>query len=117
MRLNKKHTDSLSEVLDIEELKKAKDIISDEAVRGWSVFDKDGVEVLSENVSETVTAVCSNAIDLTSKIGVELNESDEKPTMTFTKGLREMQAETFSQANMIVLRDKNTAGRETRHVR
>jgi len=118
MRLNKKHSDALSGVLDTEELKKAKDIILDDAVRGWSIFDHDGVEVVSESVSETVTAVCSNAIDLTSKIGVELNESDEKPTMTFTKGMREMYAETFNKANMIVLRDKsNNSGREARHAR
>ena len=118
MRLNKKHTDSLSEVLDGEELKRAKKIVSDATVRGWSVFDKKGVEVLSENVSETITAVCSHAIDLTSKIGVELNETDEKPTMTFSKGLREMHAETFSKANMIVLRDKsNATGREAHHAR
>ena len=116
MRLNKKHTDKLSSVLNSEELKTAKNIVLDDAVRGWSVLDRDGVVVLSEKASETVTAVCSNAIDLATKIGVELNESDPTPVMAFTKGRREMHTETFSKASMVVLLDKSTgAAREARH--
>ncbi|MEO1536758.1 MAG: hypothetical protein AAFR73_03435 [Pseudomonadota bacterium] len=92
--------------------------MADDAVRGWSVFDANGIEVESEGVSETVTAVCSNAIDLASKIGTELNEMDVRPSITFLKGAREMHAETLGTANMIVLRDNAGGGRkEVRHGR
>lgn len=118
MRLFKKHTDALSSVLDGEEVKRIKNIVADDAVRGWSIFDAEGIEVISEGVSETVTAVCSNAIDLASKIGDELNETDAKPSITFLKGSREMHAEALSTTNMIVLRDNAGGGRkEVRHGR
>ena len=96
MRMFKKHSDTLSAALDSEEISKIKDLIGEDAVRGWSVFDHDGVELASESVSETVDA----------------------PTLTFMKGLREMQAETLGKANVIILRDKfGSAGREVRHGR
>ena len=118
MRLFKKHTDALSSVLDGEEVKKIKNSVADDAVRGWSVFDENGIEIVSEGVSETVTAVCSNAIDLASRIGSELNETDVKPSITFLKGSREMHAETLNASNMIVLRDNAGGGRkEARHGR
>lgn len=118
MRLFKKHTDALASVLDGEEIKRIKNAVADDAVRGWSIFDADGVEVISEGVSETVTAVCSNAIDLASKIGTELNETDVNPSLTFLKGSREMHAETLNTANLIVLRDNAGGGRkEMRHGR
>ena len=118
MRLFKKHTDALSSVLDGEEVKKIKNAVADDAVRGWSVFDADGIEVISEGVSETVTAVCSNAIDLASRIGAELNETDTSPSITFLKGSRELHAETLTAANLIILRDNSGGGRkEMRHGR
>ncbi|MEM6385002.1 MAG: hypothetical protein AAF718_02075 [Pseudomonadota bacterium] len=116
MRLFKKHTDALSSVLDGEEIKTIKSAVADDAVRGWSVFNADGIEVISEGVSETVTAVCSNAIDLASKIGAELSESEIRPSITFMKGSREMHTEALRTANMIVLRDNANGGRkEVRH--
>lgn len=118
MRFAKKESDAVAAVLDAEEMKRAREIISDSGVRGWSVFDRDGVIVYSQGVSETAVAVASNAIDLATGIGSELNESDTRPTMTFMKGAREMHAETFARANMIVMREKGSAsGRESHNVR
>lgn len=118
MRLFKKHTDILSSVLDGEEVKKIKAAVADETVRGWSVFDADGIEVISEGVSETVTAVCSNALDLAAKVGAELSEPDVQPSITFLKGSKEMSAEPLGQANMIVLSEKSSGIRkEVRHAR
>lgn len=118
MRLFKKHTDILSNVLDGEEVKQIKNAVADDAVRGWSVFDAEGIEVISEGVSETVTAVCSNALDLASKIGSELSEPDAKPSITFLKGSREMSAAPMGRANLIVLSEKSSGLRkEARHAR
>ena len=118
MRLFKKHTDILSSVLDGEEVKKIKDAVADDAVRGWCVFDAEGVEVISEGVSETVTAVCSNALDLSVRVGAELSEPDEKPSITFLKGSKEMSAEPIGTANLIVLSEKSSGIRkEARHGR
>ncbi|MEM7719446.1 MAG: hypothetical protein AAF222_09585 [Pseudomonadota bacterium] len=118
MRLFKKHTDVLASVLDGEEVKAIKNAVADDAVRGWSVFDANGVEIVSEDVSDTVTAVCSNSIDLAAKIGGELNETDVKASITFIKGSREMQVSCLMGANMIVLRDNTSGGRkEALHVR
>lgn len=118
MRLFKKHTDALVPVLDGEEVKTIKNVVAENDVRGWSVFDANGVGLVSEDVSETITAVCSNAIDLAAKIGGELNETDVKASITFIKGAREMQVSCLMTANMVVLRDHTSGGRkESLHVR
>ncbi|MEO0917850.1 MAG: hypothetical protein AAFY31_12850 [Pseudomonadota bacterium] len=118
MRLFKRHTDDLASLLDGEEIKTIKNTVADTDVRGWSVFDADGVGLASEDVSETVTAVCSNAIDLAAKIGRELNETDVKASITFVKGAREMHVSCLMNANMVVLSDHTSGGRkETSHVR
>jgi len=116
MRLAKKHNEALASALESEALKTVKETIVDDAVRGWSVFDVDGVEISSENMPETATAVCSNVIDLATNIGAELNETDEHPTLTFIKGMREMHAVSFETANLVVLRNKSSnASRENRN--
>ncbi len=118
MRLFKKHTDALASKLDGEEVKAIKDAVGDDTVRGWSVFDAEGIEIVSESVSETVTAVCSNVLDLAETIGTELNETDPKPSITFIKGARELHAEPLAAANLVVLRDKTSGMRkEASHVR
>lgn len=119
MRLFKKHTDELSSTLDGEEVKYIKEAVADDKVRGWSVFDADGIEITSEGVSETVTAVCSNVLDLSVRVGSELNETDTKPSITFLKGAREMHTEPLKTANIVVLRDKASGGirKESQHGR
>lgn len=118
MRLFKKHTDALASVLHTDAVGCVKDVVGSDAVRGWSVFDVDGVEIAGEGVSETTIAVCSNAIDLATNIGAELNETDPKPTITFMKGAREMQTVRLDAANLLVLRDNaNGTGKEARHGR
>lgn len=113
MRLFKKHTDALASKLDGEDVKNIKNAVADDAVRGWSVFDSDGVELISEGVSETVTAVCSNILDLSVKVGDELNETDTRPSITLIKGSREMHAEALMSANIVILRDKVSGGFRT----
>lgn len=54
----KKHSDALASTLDGEDVKHIKDAVADDTVRGCSIFDADGIEITSEGVSETVTAVC-----------------------------------------------------------
>ncbi len=116
MRPTKKHNEALSSALESDALETVNEAILEDSVRGWSVFDPDGVEISSDNVPDTVTAVCSNVIDLATNIGAELNETDAHPTLTFTKGKREMHAVSLDQANVVVLRNKSGgASRETRN--
>lgn len=112
MRLVKKHTDVLSGTLGSDDIEGIKTAISEDSARGWSVFDHDGAELMSEGLSETVTAVCSNLLDIATSVGKELDEGSSTPAMTLVKGGVELHAEPLEAANVLVLAEKSTGFRK-----
>lgn len=107
MRVAKKESDALSSVLEDGELKKVKTVLGDDSVLGWSVFGGDGVEVASDGVTEMVTAVTSNILDLATKIGIELGEEAPRPSVSFSKSSMEMYSVPLNDMNVLVVRDKS----------
>lgn len=112
MRLDKKQNEALGESLSTDEIGTVREAIGDDAVFGWSIFDGDGGEVASNGVSETVTAVCSNVLDMAMQVGTDLGEEAEAPALTFIKGTREMQMIPLETVNMLVVRDKSAGFRK-----
>ena len=112
MRLDKKQGDVLNDAMDSSEVSTLREAIGDDSVFGWSVFDSDGGEVASNGLSETVTAVCSNVLDLAMQVGADLGEEAETPSLTFVKGTREMQMTPLETVNMLVVRDKSAGFRK-----
>jgi len=112
MRLDKKQGDALNSAINSGEVSKVREAISDDGVFGWSVFDGDGGQVASNGVSETMTAVCSNVLDLAMQVGSDLGEEAEAPSLTFVKGTREMQMVPLETVNMLVVRDKSAGFRK-----
>lgn len=112
MRLVKKQIDTLSKSLNDNDIATIKSAILDDNARGWSVFDQDGVEVLNEGLSETVTAVCSNLLDLATAVGTEIDEGASPPAMVLSKGGVELRAEPLQAANVLVLTEKSSGFRK-----
>lgn len=112
MRLDKKQGDALNSAIGSGEVSKLREAINDDGVLGWSVFDGDGGEVASKGVSDTVTAVCSNVLDLAMQVGADLGEEAEAPSLTFIKGSREIQLTPLEAVNMLVVRDKSSGFRK-----
>lgn len=106
MKFLKKHTDSLSEILDKDDVKNVKSVVTDDSVMGWSVFDKSGNVVTGEGISDVATGVCANILDMAIEIGRELGEESPRPTITFSKGSDEMYTTPFADANVLIMRDK-----------
>lgn len=112
MRLDKKQSDALTSTIGSGEVGKIREAIADDGVLGWSIFDGDGGELASKGVPETVTAVCSNVLDLAMQVGSDLGEEAQAPSLTFLKGTREMQMTPLDEINLLVVRDKSAGFRK-----
>ena len=107
MRVLKKSSDALSNVLSDDALKRTKAVLNDDGVVGWSVFDTDGIEIASDGVSDRVTAVTSNILDLAAQIGEQLGEDAARPSVSLSKTALEMYSLPIEDVNLLVVRDKS----------
>ena len=112
MTLSKQKLEALKDVLPDNELKDVKALLPDDAIEGWSVFDQEGIEKASDGISEMVTAVCSNVLDLADSIGAEIDEASRRPSISFLKGSQELHVGLSGSAHVLVLRDNASSQRK-----
>lgn len=112
MQVLQENSEALSLVLAPENVEAIKKVIGDESVLGWSVFDANGVGVASDGVSGTVTAVCSNIIDLAGGLGEQLGEDKPRPAITFGRSGMEMYTLPIADVNILVVRNKTSGFRK-----
>ena len=107
MRVPQDCSEILANAMSVDAFKQTKSVLNDDGVVGWSVFDSDGAEITSDGVSDRVTAVTSNILDLATQIGEQLGETDARPSVSFSKAALEMYSVAVEDVNLLVVRDKS----------